>query len=219
MKTIVIIGAGGFAREVRWLIDEINSAAPAWDFRGFVVSDLSKLGEHDSREHVRGDLAWLQEHRTSIDAVAIGVGSGGARLRLSAQVSSELPELEWPALVHPTVRFDAASCRIGRGSILCAGTVATVNVVFEPFCLVNLCCTIGHESVIGEGAVVNPSVSISGGVRVGRGALIGTGARVLQYLTVGAGASVGAGAVVTKDVPEEVTVVGIPAKPLQGRGQ
>lgn len=217
MKTIAIVGAGGFAREVRWLLDEINSIQESWEFRGFVVSDLSRLGEHDSRELVLGDLSWLDKYRKSIDAVAIGIGSGGARLRLSAEISEQFPELEWPALVHPTVRLDAGSCSIGGGSIICAGTVATVNVKFDPYCLVNLCCTIGHEAVIGEGSVVNPSVSISGGVRIGKGALIGTGARILQYVTVGAGASVGAGAVVTKDVSEGTTVVGIPARPLQGR--
>ena len=80
--------------------------------------------------------------------------------------------------------------------------------------MVNLLCTIGHESVIGRGAVLNPTVNISGGVTIGEGVLIGTGAQVLQYLTVGENATVGAGAVVSKNVEPGTTVVGIPAKPL-----
>ena len=55
-KRIVVIGAGGFAREVRWLIEEINAVSPGFEFLGYVVSDLAKLGEHDSREDVLGDV-------------------------------------------------------------------------------------------------------------------------------------------------------------------
>jgi serine acetyltransferase len=58
-------------------------------------------------------------------------------------------------------------------------------------------------------------VNISGGVDIGRGVLVGTGAQILQYVRVGDGATVGAGAVVRSDVPAGVTVVGIPAKPLE----
>jgi acetyltransferase-like isoleucine patch superfamily enzyme len=61
---------------------------------------------------------------------------------------------------------------------------------------------------------VNPGANIAGGVVIGEGVLIGSGAQVLQYLTVGSGATVGAGAVVTRDVPENTTVVGIPARPM-----
>ena len=215
MKKIVVVGAGGFARELRWLIEEINAAAPTWEFAGFVLSDLGKLDQHDSRDLVLGDLGWLVENPGGIQAVAIGIGNGPVRRALAAQIENDFPALEWPALIHPSVRYDAASCKIGRGVILCAGTIATVNVDFRPFCLVNLSCTIGHEAVLGEGAVLNPTVNISGGVLIGAAALIGTGAQVLQYLTVGDGASVGAGAVVSKDVPAGMTVVGIPAKALQ----
>jgi acetyltransferase-like isoleucine patch superfamily enzyme len=104
--------------------------------------------------------------------------------------------------------------QVSEGVIICAGSIATVNVRFEPFCMVNLSCTIGHEAVIGRGCVLNPTVNISGGVELGPGVLVGTGAQILQYVKVGEGATIGAGAVVNKDVNAETTVVGVPAKEL-----
>lgn len=212
---LVVLGAGGFAREVRWLMREISGDSGSPEFIGYVVSDVARLGEHDSRSDVLGDLGWLRGQEGSIDGAVIGIGTPHARLRVAVEFAAACPWLSWPSLVHPSVRFDDTSCRIGRGVILCAGTIATVNVTFDDFCLVNLSCTIGHEATIGRGSVLNPTVNISGGVNIGEGVLVGTGAQVLQYLAVGDGATVGSGAVVTKNVVPGDTVVGIPAKPLQ----
>jgi sugar O-acyltransferase (sialic acid O-acetyltransferase NeuD family) len=216
-RRIVVVGAGGFAREVAWLIEDINRAKPSYEFLGFVVSDLSKLGEHDSRGRVLGDYSWLEENRGGVDALALGIGSPASRERVASEMLERLPWLEWPALIHPTVLLDCTSARIGRGVILCAGVIGTVNLVLEPFSAVNLACTIGHESRIGAYGVLNPTVNISGGVEMGERVLVGTGAQILQYIRIGHGATVGAGAVVTKDVPAGETVVGIPAKPLKRR--
>jgi sugar O-acyltransferase (sialic acid O-acetyltransferase NeuD family) len=217
VRTIFIIGAGGFAREVRWLVDEINASSAVYSFRGYVVSDVSKLGSHDSTAEVVGDLRWLVEHRDEVDALAIGIGTPAARLKVSGDLQQHFPDEKWPALIHPTVRLDRASAEIGPGVLLCAGVIGTVDVRLKPFSMVNLACTLGHECEIGRGAVLNPTVNISGGVLIGDGALVGTGAQVLQYLKVGARATVGAGAVVTKDVADGVTVVGAPAKPLAAK--
>lgn len=211
---IVVVGAGGFAREVQWLIREIGRAGAMWEFVGFVVSDLGRLGEHDSVERVLGDYGWLEQHAGSVDAVALGIGTPAARLKVAEELSARFPTLDWPALVHPSVIKDA-SCSVGPGVLLCAGVIATVNVTFEPFSMVNLACTIGHEARIGRGCVLNPTVNISGGVTLEEGVLVGTGAQILQYKRVGRGATVGAGAVVTKDVEAGETVVGAPAKPLR----
>ena len=214
-QRIVIVGAGGFARELRWLIREINGTRSVFEFAGYVVSDLAKLGELDSRDDVVGDYRWLEENRGRIDALAIGIGTPASRLKVGTELSTLLPGMAWPALVHPTVRLDLPSASLGRGVILCAGTIGTVNVVLEDFAMVNLACTLGHECRLGRGVVLNPTVNISGGVRIDDGALVGTGAQVLQYVSIGEGAVVGAGAVVTRDVAPGTTVVGMPAKPLQ----
>jgi sugar O-acyltransferase (sialic acid O-acetyltransferase NeuD family) len=214
MKRIAIIGAGGFAREVAWLLEDISTAtseeASKYTTVGFLVSDVSRMGSHDSE--ILGDFSWLELNH--VDALAMGIGTPAIRLKLAKELKERFPHIPWPALVHPSVKWDRRTMQLGEGVIICAGSIATVNVRFEPFCLVNLSCTIGHEAVIGGGCVLNPTVNISGGVELGDGVLVGTGAQVLQYLKIGDGAQIGAGAVVNKNVNPDTTVVGVPAKEL-----
>ncbi len=219
MKRPAATGAGGSAREVAWLIRDINAAAPRYEFLGYVVSDASKLGEHDSKGEVLGDFSWIEANRGAVDALAFGIGNPDVKLRLGAELTERFPYLEWPPLVHPTTQFDRASTKLGRGVVLCAGVIGTVNLTFGDYAMVNLSCTIGHEAVIGAGAVLNPTANISGGVTQEEGVLIGTGAQILQYVTIGAHATVGAGAMVRKDVPPGDTVAGVPAKSLRQPAQ
>jgi len=211
-KRIVIAGAGGMAREIASALHWINRGGRQFEFLGYAVTDVARLGQRDSRDQVLGDFAWLSANRDSFDALAIGVGNPHLRLKLAGELRQLLPRMEWPAILHPTAIIDLESAQIGEGCFIGAGVTATVNITLEPFALCNFGCTIGHETRIGSGSVVNPGANISGGVVIGTGVLIGTGAQVLQYLHVGAGAIVGAGAVVTSDVCANTTVVGIPAR-------
>ncbi len=215
---VVIVGAGGFAREVAHLLRELEAAEGGrFEHAGYAVTDLSKLGPHDSTAQVLGDLDWLDAHRDAFDAFVMGIGTPAAKATVSRMLIERFPEKAYPSLVHPRARFERESARFGRGVVVCDGVVGTVNLTFEDFAMVNLCCTLGHEATVGACAVLNPTVNLSGGVRIGTRVLVGTGAQVLQYVTVGEGATVGAGAVVARDVPAGVTVVGVPARPLVRR--
>jgi len=213
-KRIAIVGAGGMAREVAWLISDIahdrylHQPSESMEVAGFLVSDPTKISERDS--DILGDFTWLEENH--VDGLAMGIGSPEVRLRLGQELKQRFPRIPWPALIHPSVKYHE-SCRFAEGVTICAGSIATVNVKIEEFALVNLNCTIGHETTIGAGSVINPITAISGGVRIGKGVLVGTHVAILQYISIGDHAVIGSGAMVNKDVAPNTTVMGVPAKP------
>ncbi len=214
MRRIAIVGAGGFARELRWILSEIVADAGK-RFEPFEVACLLENNIQKLMTPERGvheEAAWLESNQ--IDALAIGIGDPSARLKIAERLKKQYPKIEWPVIIHPSVILDFNSCVLEEGVILCPGIIGTVNILFESFSMVNFACTIGHEAKIGKGSVINPSVNISGWARVGAGVLVGTGAQILEDVVIGDSAIVGAGAVVNRNVEPGTTVVGIPARPI-----
>src|SRR5579884_4141804 len=127
-KRIVVLGAGGMARETVALIRALNRSANTFDFIGYVVTDTTRIGPHDSASAIVGDYEWLSDHRDTIDAIAMGIGSPFARLRVAEEVKKIVPNAEWPILIHPSAEFDCETAKLSDGSFIGAGVVATVNL-------------------------------------------------------------------------------------------
>jgi acetyltransferase-like isoleucine patch superfamily enzyme len=106
---------------------------------------------------------------------------------------------------------------LGKGSIICAGTLITTNIKIGRHVHVNIGSTIGHDSILNEYVTLNPSVNVSGNVEIGTGCEIGTGSVLIPHVKVDEWSIVGAGSVVTKSLQANVTAVGAPARVVKQR--
>lgn len=211
-KDIVIVGAGGFAREVAWLIESINFDNPMWNLIGYVEKSSDDIGKKIGKHSVimcENDLINYQGELYCV--IAIG---NPKILDKVASILQTNKNLVFPNLIHPGVLWHAERVEIGIGNIICAGNILTTDIRIGNFNILNLSSTYGHDIVIGNFNVINPGVNLSGSTIIADRCLIGTGAVILENLHIGNDVRVGGGAVVTKDVSENLTVVGVPAKPL-----
>lgn len=211
MRPLYILGTSGLAREMASLFGAI--AQDEWRLEGFIAADDRDVGRDLGFAKVVGDDSWLLEGGISCGLV-LGVGLPAVRERIAERYLSEGARFSYPTFVHPTAVVDRARVQFGQGNMVTAGCVFTCDIEVGDFNLFNLQATVGHDARIGNYCVFNPSVNLSGGVHIRDGVLVGTGAQVLENREVGRRATVGAGAVVTKDVGERLTVVGIPARAL-----
>ncbi len=212
MQDLVIYGAGGFGRETALMIEEINQQHRSFNLIGFCDDAIPK-GERVDDYEVLGNSDYINTFGGML-AVAIAVADCSVRRNLRAQIKNR--NVSFPSLIHPSVLRGAVKKNvISEGVILTAANVLTTNVRFDPFVIVNLACTIGHDVRVGAFGTIMPGCSISGHTVIDEGTLVGTGARLLPGLTVGKSCRIGAGAVVTRSVPDFTTVVGIPAEPLK----
>ena len=81
--------------------------------------------------------------------------------------------------------------------------------------ILNLGCTVGHDTIIGAYSAFMPSVNISGEVNIKEGVYVGTGAKIINQITIGEKTIIGAGAVVAKKLPSNCTAVGVPARVIK----
>ena len=215
----VIFGAGGFAREVAWLLEDLTrlghgrSRADA-----FVASDDSaNIGHSIHGIAVMAESEFFTRHRRTALCVYIAVGSPPLRQRLRQTCVAELDSVEFPPLVHPSVIRDSRpdTVRLGCGAIVCAGTIMTTDVRVGEFAHLNLDCTIGHDAVVGAFSTLSPGVHVSGGVNLGDGCFVGTGAVLLENVHVPNSTVIGAGATVVRTLTEPGTYVGTPARLLK----
>lgn len=212
MKKIIIVGSGGFAKHVAFLIDEINRKNYEWDFLGYVDKN-SEIGTFNGKYRVFQHDDWIKNVDFELYAV-VGIGDPRIVKNIVKNISVN-PNIKFPNLIHPNVIGDWDRISIKQGNIICAGNLFSTDTEIGSFNIFNRGCTIGHDAIFGDYNIINPGSNISGGIRMEGETMVGTGAQVLQYLTIVPEVVIGAGALVVNNINEKGVYIGVPARKIK----
>ncbi len=195
-KPIAILGAGGLGREIRNLLERYHQFAGFYDDNEIEHDYLGVLSQIPASNYLQ---------------CIIAIGDPIIKKKVVSQL--EQLNLNYATLIskHAVVLKEQLK---GEGTVICDGVITTVDCKIGSHVLLNINATVGHDVSIGDYCSIMPGANISGNVTIGEATLIGSGAVILQGITIGFNVKVGAGAVVTKNVPDNTTVVGVPAKSI-----
>ena len=213
IEQVVIIGAGGFGREVQDIFEACNDVTPQYDILGYLVD--KQYGAPCSIINdlpILGDLDWLEKHKDV--HVICAVGASHLRWQLIQRVNTI--GVSYCNIIHPSVVM-TKRVSLGYGVVITAGCILTNNIRIGNHVHINLDCTVGHDVVLEDFVTLSPGVHVSGNVTLREGCYIGTGANIIEKVTIGEWSIVGAGSTIITNVPANTTVVGVPGKVVKTR--
>jgi sugar O-acyltransferase (sialic acid O-acetyltransferase NeuD family) len=201
---VILVGAGRFAEETTDVAADAGVAIAAW-IEG--LDPARADAAHDP------PILWVDDQAAFRPDLPIVPAIGSVRRRaLVERLIAEGRALA--TVVHPSAVV-ARSALVESGCVIFPGVVIGARSRIGAGTIVNRGALIGHHTTIGPHSFVGPGATIAGGVEIGEEAWIGIGSIVRDDRRIGRGATVGAGAVVVGDVGDGVTVIGLPARPIE----
>lgn len=203
---MIIVGAGGHAKEIAGVFRDLNYNGQLYFYDGLTSVEDKLFGRFEiihSEERIKREFQ-------KDSKFVLGVGNPLVRYSLEEKIASLGGQLT--SIISPFARIGAYSVELSAGLNIMTGAVITQEVIIGKGCLINCNATIHHGCIIGDFCELSPGSILLGKVTVGDFSIIGAGAIILPGVKIGSNAIIGAGAVVTKDVKERTTVVGIPAR-------
>lgn len=206
---IVIIGAGGFGKEVLWTLLDCNRNLKKYDILGFLDDDKNLHNKIVYGKKVLGGTEWILKNNSKNIKCVIAIGSGKIRKKIAAKL--EKRGIEFLTVIHPSIIM-SDSVKVGNGTIIQPGTVITVDVEIGKHCRIDTNCTIAHDSKINDFVDLSPGVHINGSNNIQTGVYVGSGTITKEKISVGKWSIIGAGTVLITDVPDGSLYVGVPGK-------
>ena len=209
MKRLIIVGAGGFGREVlAWALEHPDCGA-VWEPVGFLDDNAAALDGFDCGLSVLGPIDGHEPEPEIYYVCAIGAPS------IKRGVCEALLAVgaEFIQLVHPSVILGPRIV-LGPGVVLCPRVTLTTDIQIGAFVAINCHSSVGHDVVIGDWATVSGHCDLTGGCGLSEEAFLGSGARILPLKQVAARSYVGAGSVVIRSTRPGQRVFGNPALPI-----
>lgn len=213
LKNIVIYGAGGFGREVAWLIERINKVNPEWNVLGFIDDVKTEMyGKTINNLPVLGGNDWLDGYKNEV-YVTCAIGNSKVRRKVYDNLE-KYDKVKLATLIDPSVCV-ADTAQIGAGSILCYACSIMVNVKIGKGVVVNIGTRIGHDSMLSDYCTCYVNTIVSGYAKIGEDSEIGSGAFILQCKVVGNDIIVAPLSAVLTDISEAGTYAGNPARRMR----
>lgn len=204
---MLIIGAKGFAKEVLEVMFQNNKTE---DIVFFDDVNEDVFGKLYDRFLILKTTEQVEEYFNQISRnFTIGIGNPVLRKKLYDKFVNLGGK--FTSIISPNASIGNFGNIISEGCNIMTGVIITNDVKIGKGVLINLNCTIGHDVIIEDFVELSPGVHISGNCKIGSYTNIGTNATILPKITVGSNVIVAAGSVVTKDIPDNCMVAGIPA--------
>ena len=206
VSRILVVGAGGFGREV------LQWARAAWPGRmarigGFLSDDPSRLAGHDSSlTIIASPESFIPEPG---DALLLAIGIPAVRRRVAEAL--QLRGATFLTLIHPTA-IVAPTAEIGEGSILCPYSIVSDSARVGRCALLNYHASLGHDASVGEYAVLSPYATLGGHACIGDDVFLGMHASVGPGRRIGARSKVSANSCALADAPADSIVYGVPGR-------
>lgn len=210
MKNLIIIGVGGFAREVYWQAQNSIGFDTEWQIKGFLDGDTKLAAEEYAK--LPADIPLLGDINSyeikNDDVFTCAVGTPKVRRKLIEKILSRGGKF---INVISNFSFVVPTAKIGNGVIMAIGTAVSDNVEIGDFAAINGFTTIGHDAQIGKYSCIMAHVGVNGFTKIGEEVFIGGNAVLVPNAEIEDGAYVGAGSVVLKKVRAGAKVFGNPA--------
>lgn len=211
-RPLVLVGAGGLAREAAATLRAVNDQHPVYELVGIVDDDDRLHGRTVAGTSVLGPPELLE--RLDVQVLLCVASSTNPRGRLALAERLRLDPERFATVIHPSAVV-SHTCEIGPGALLLAGVVATSEVHIGTHVVAMPGTVFTHDDTIASGATFASGVRLAGAVSVGEAAYLGAGALVRENVRIGPGAVVGMGAVVLRDVGAAEVWAGSPAQFLR----
>lgn len=192
-----LFGASGHGKVIKEIIEANGLEVDAF------VDDNPTVNECGGRP-VLHDAAGLSP-------IIVSIGVNRVRRMIVERLKADNPSITFGTAIHPRATV-SPSARIGEGTVVVPGAVINADAVIGRHCIINTGATVGHDCIIEDYCHIAPGAHVSGGTHVGEGTWVGVGSSVIQCRNIGRNCMIGAGSVVVRDIPDNVTAFGCPAK-------